>query len=88
MAHKIKFELNYEGVGELLKSAEMQKTLRGFAEQVRNNCTQGTTPASEYGVGVRVAGDRAKAKVYAATPKAVRSNNKHNTLVKAVGGGG
>lgn len=84
---KIKFELNYAGVGELLKSPEMQNVLRQKAETVRNNCTQGSTPSSEYGVSVKAGGTRAAAKIYTKTPKAARSNSKHNTLLKALGGG-
>jgi len=87
MSKKIKFELNYAGVGKLLKSSEMQKVLKEYGETVLNNCEQGSTPSTEYALSVKAGGTRASAKIYAATPKAVRSNAKHNTLLKALGGG-
>lgn len=84
---KIKFELNYAGVGELLKSSEMQDVLREHGEKVRSACSQGSTPPSEYGLSVKVGKKRARATIYTETWEAVASNNKHNTLLKALGGG-
>lgn len=68
-----RFELNSEGVKELLRGAEMQAVLKEYAETVK----------SEYGagaeVGTYVGANRANASVY--QPKGDFSNN----LLKAVG---
>lgn len=82
----IKFELNREGVAELLKGAEMQKILTDYAEKIRQNCTAGEVGAEEFEASTTVRGSRAVATVYPGTAHAYNSNLKHNTLIKAMGG--
>lgn len=85
---KVKFKLNKAGVAELLKSKEMQDILQREGEAVRGRCTAGTVGPEEYGAEIRILDTRAVAVVHASTVHAYRSNLKHNTLVKALGGGG
>lgn len=75
---KVKFKLNSKGVGQLLKSAEMQNVLSEHATAIRNRCGDG------YEQEQFVAGSRAVATVKATSFKAKRDNMKNNTLLKAV----
>lgn len=75
---KSKFKLNSKGVGQLLKSAEMQNVLSEHATAIRNRCGDG------YEQEHFVAGSRAVATVKATSFKAKRDNMKNNTLLKAV----
>ena len=72
------FKLNYAGVGQLLKSAEMQKVLEEKATAINNRCGDG------YGQDTYVGKTRANAMVYAETFEAKRDNMKNNTILKAV----
>lgn len=74
----IKFVLNRKGVGEILKSAEMQEVLSGYAAGIKSRCGEG------YEQDVRVGRNRASARVSAATPQAKAENMKNNTILKAV----
>jgi predicted RNA-binding protein with PUA domain len=76
-----KFKLNYEGVGQLLKSSQVQDVLKKNAEQVQQNCGD---LASEYKVNTRVGSTRAYASVCTDSVHAINSNLKHNTLLKAL----
>ena len=75
---KMKFKLNYDGVGQLLKSAEMQGVLEEKATGIKNRAGEG------YAKDVYVGKTRANAMVYADSYKAKRDNKKNNTLLKAV----
>lgn len=75
---KFKFELNREGVKQLLKSKEMQAVLQGHASAMRDRCGEG------YEDEVLIAPTRAIARVRAKTTKARRNNTKNNTTLKAV----
>lgn len=75
---KMKFKLNYDGVGQLLKSAEMQGVLEEKATAIKNRAGEG------YDQDVYVGKTRANAMVYADSYKAKRDNKKNNTLLKAV----
>ncbi|WP_347005652.1 hypothetical protein [Enterococcus avium] len=75
---KMKFKLNYDGVGNLLKSAEMQGVLEEKATGIKNRAGEG------YAQDVYVGKTRANAMVYADSYKAKRDNKKNNTLLKAV----
>lgn len=75
---KLKFKLNFAGVGQLLKSAEMQAVLTEKASVIRNRAGDG------FAQDVHVGKTRANAMVYADTYQAKRQNKKHNTLLKAV----
>lgn len=75
---KNKFKLNYSGVGQLLKSAEMQGVLTEKATAIKNRAGEG------YAQDVYVGKTRVNAMVYADSYKAKRDNMKNNTLLKAV----
>lgn len=75
---KVKFKLNYAGVGQLLKSREMQSVLNGYASSAMGRAGDG------YEVETFIGFDRAHAIVKAATPGARRDNSENNTLLKAV----
>lgn len=75
---KMKFKLNYDGVGQLLKSAEMQGVLEEKATGIKNRAGEG------YAQDVYVGKTRANAMVYADSYKAKRDNKKNNTLLRAV----
>ena len=75
---KMKFKLNYDGVGQLLKSSEMQGLLEEKATGIKNRAGEG------YAQDVYVGKTRANAMVYADSHKAKRDNKKNNTLLKAV----
>ncbi|MGV3085041.1 hypothetical protein [Enterococcus dispar] len=75
---KMKFKLNHAGVGQLLKSTEMQKVLTDKATGVKNRAGEG------YAQDIYVGKTRANAMVYADSFKAKKDNLKNNTLLKAV----
>lgn len=75
---KMKFKLNQAGVGQLLKSPEMQNVLEEKATSIRNRCGDG------YEQDRFVAGTRAVATVKATSYAAKKDNMKNNTLLKAV----
>lgn len=75
---KNKFKLNYSGVGQLLKSTEMQNVLTEKATAIKNRAGEG------YGQDIYVGKSRANAMVYADSYKAKKDNMKNNTLLKAV----
>lgn len=75
---KNKFKMNYAGVGQLLKSAEMQNILEEKATGIRNRAGEG------YKQDIYVGKNRANAMVYADSYQAKRDNLKNNTLLKAV----
>ena len=69
----IKFELNYEGVGELLKSGEMQSVLMEAAQNIASNAGEGYK-AVQMSTRVIVVPD---------TEEAEQDNLDNNTLLKA-----
>ena len=73
-----KFKLNYSGVGQLLKSTEMQSILSEKASAIQQRCGDG------YETDMYVGKTRANAMVKATSFKAKRDNMKNNTLLKAV----
>ncbi|MBC8589330.1 hypothetical protein [Paratissierella segnis] len=75
---KLKFTLNRKGVGQLLKSDEMQEVLKEYATGIRNRCGDG------YEQDTRVGKTRANAMVYANTYQAKADNLRNNTILKAV----
>lgn len=75
---KNKFKLNYSGVGQLLKSTEMQNVLTEKATAIKNRAGEG------YEQDIYVGKSRANAMVYADSYKAKKDNLKNNTLLKAV----
>lgn len=77
---KFKFELNKKGVGELLKSEEMQAVLESYAAQVAKDAGPGYEPKTYIGK------DRAavSVRVEAATKEAERDNYENNTLLRSL----
>lgn len=73
---KMKFQLNYEGVGELLHSAAMESVLMGYANAMAGRAGEGFK-AVQMGTRVIVVTD---------TDEAAQDNYDNNTLLKAVRG--
>ncbi|MGX6962429.1 hypothetical protein [Vagococcus xieshaowenii] len=78
MSKKTRFKLNYKGVGQLMKSAEMQSVLEEKAKAIKNRCGEG------YEQDVFVGKTRANAMVSAKSYKAKKDNSKNNTILKAL----
>ena len=78
MAERVKVKLNYKGVGQLLKSSEMQALLAQYAGQIAGRCGGG------YETDGFVAQTRAVATVYASTRAARADNARSNTILKAL----
>ena len=73
-----KFKLNYQGVGELLKSQEMMDICKQYANKAQSNL------GDDYSVKTYMLDERVAAKVQAETYKARKDNAKNNTIWKAV----
>ena len=78
---KVKIELNRKGMRELLRSKEMVEAVRTEAEKVAERAGAG------YEADAQAGPNRAVARVTAVTAAAYYGNLKHNTLLKALGGG-
>lgn len=76
---RVKFELNRDGVKELLKGAEMQGIIKDYAQQVQGAAGDG------YEAEMVTGANRVWATIKAGTAHAYYSNLKHNTLLKALG---
>lgn len=75
---KIKFELNRDGVRNLMQSPEAQALMLEHAEAIRGRC-----PDIGYEADVQVGKTRAVAMVKAETYEARQDNYENNTLLKA-----
>lgn len=73
-----KFELNRNGVAELLKSPGMIEILREKARGIQEAAGDG------YEISSYVGKNRANVSVKTKTKQAIRDNNKNNTLLKAM----
>ena len=80
MSKKVRFELNRDGVRELLKSEKMQAVIQECASMVQD------AAGEEYKSEMKLGKNRCWATISADTPHAYYSNLKHNTLLKALGG--
>lgn len=78
MSSGFKFELDYAGVGQLLKSEEMQSVLIDYANAVQNRV------GDDY--SVYVGRTRANVSVRTDNDDAIQDNYENNTLLKAVRG--
>ena len=78
----VKFELNLEGLNELMKSAEMQSALLNAGQAVARNA------GSDYAAEVHTANWIAISNVYPNSKEAAHDNFKNNTLLKALGSAG
>jgi len=72
------FELNYEGVGELLKSSEMMRICEGYANKARSQLGEG------YKVSSHTGKTRVNVSVSAQTYAARQENAENNSILKAV----
>lgn len=73
-----KFVLNYSGVAELMKSPAMVNLLREKAKSIQDKAGDG------YEISSFVGKNRANVSVKTKSRKAIRDNNKNNTLLKAM----
>lgn len=79
---KVKFELNLQGLNELMKSPEMQAALDAAGEHVAS--LAGTDYAASPNTGRYIGFSN----VYPNTQKGARDNYKNNTLLKALSSSG
>ncbi len=79
MSSKFRFDLNSDGVKELLQSSGMQQIIRDAADKVQTKAGDG------FESSVKVGKKRAYANIAATTYKARRKNLENNTLLKALG---
>ena len=77
----MKVNINYDGVGELLKSDWAAECCAETAEDIAVRAGDGYEVAEPHQTGQRVA-----VNVYAATEEAQRDNYDNNTVLKAIGG--
>lgn len=80
MADKVKFELNREGVRELLQSQEMMQVCKNYADKALGSLGDG------YVVTTQVGKTRVNAEIAANTSEARRENSENNTILKALRG--
>jgi hypothetical protein len=80
MSKAFEFKLNEEGVGELLKSAEMVSLVSSVTENVSGIAGEG------YEGNVQIGQYRAIGMVKAVTKDARADNEENNTLLRAIGG--
>lgn len=78
MSNGFKFVRDHEGIGQLLKSAEMQAVLIDYANAVQNRA------GDDYSVYVGLT--RANVSVRTDNDNAVQDNYENNTLLKSLGG--
>lgn len=76
--NKFKFELNRDGVRDLLKGQAMQEHLGNKARSAAASCGAG------YEASTYVGKNRANASISAETHKAKKDNLKNNTILKSL----
>lgn len=77
----IKFELNREGVKELMKSDEMGVVLSEYAQRVMNNAGN----SEDYRLDPYSGINRDNVSIMAINDKSIQDNYENNTLLKALG---
>lgn len=82
MAKKVEFELNINGLRELMKGPEMQ----GILEEAGD--TVASIAGGDYGHRVHEASYVAICNVFPESAEAAKDNYENNTLLKALGGAG
>lgn len=75
---KFKFELNRDGVRELMQGQTMQEILKTKASEIQRRAGEG------FESDIHVGKTRANAMVYPGDPKAYFRNLKSNILLKAI----
>jgi len=84
--NSVKFELNIDGLRELMQSSEMQGILDECADKVAGDANSMGNGA--YGSSVRVATYVAIGTAYPSDRESAIDNSNNNTLVKALGSSG
>lgn len=79
----VQVKINSAGAREVMNSPEVQSFLLGLANNVASHA--GTMGSGEYVADVQPGVNRAHARAKTANDQAVRSNKKHNSLVKGLG---
>lgn len=82
MSSSVEFELNINGLRELMKSSAMQSQLEAAGKSVA------AAAGSEYGTRVHTASYVAICNVYPASKKAAEENYEDNTLLQGLGSAG
>ncbi len=77
---RFKFELNEEGVRELMRSEEMQDVLETYAQQVAKNAGDGYEPTTYVGENRA----NVSVRVMAVTEQAEQDNYENNTLLRSL----
>lgn len=77
---KVKFELNRDGVRELMQSSAMMAICESYASRAVSSLGDG------YKVSTYVGKSRVNAEVAAVTYKARKENSENNTILKAIRG--
>lgn len=80
MANQVKFQLNPEGVRELLTSPEMMDICKEYADRAVSSLGKG------YEVSTHTGPKRVNAEVAAVTNKARKENSENNSILKAIRG--
>lgn len=78
---KNRFDLDYKGVGEILRSDAMKQVCKHYAEQVKNRAG-----GDGYEVTTYTGATRVNASVHAVSSEALNDVYQNNSLVKALGG--
>lgn len=78
MANNVKFELNREGVKELMQSKEMMAVCRQYADAAMSSLGSG------YEVSEMVGKTRVNVQIEAATFRARQENLQNNTILKSL----
>jgi hypothetical protein len=80
MADKFKFELNRDGVKQLMQSPEMMAVCESYARRAQS------TLGSGYEVSTMTGKTRVNAQISAVTYKARKENSENNTILKSLRG--
>ena len=91
MARGIKVRINSAGARAVLTSAGVAGKLGDMASAISASANAKASPDnlrnSAYMSEVDSSGNRARARVWTASPHGIRNNNKHNTLLKSLDAG-
>lgn len=87
MGKKVDFKLNLKGLNELMKGPAMQSVLQSKGEQVEA-AARGMCPDGEYQTRTVTGRWIATTFVSAENYEAIQDGYEHNTLLKALHGGG
>lgn len=77
----VRIEINYAGIGELLRSEEVRAIVEGHAAGIAQSLGDGY----EYSTGYGAKDGRVRSYVHAKSKKAIKENLENNTMLKEVG---